>query len=344
MGSRMPSGDIFMKPRPSPDPQRRPRVVVTNRLHDEALAELARFAEVAVNPGSEPWPRETLIRRAADADALVAFMTDHVDAAFLDACPRLAAIACALKGADNFDLAACRRRGVAVSVVLDLLTAPTAELAVGLMIALGRHVLAGDRLVRAGGFAGWRPVLYGAGLDGVTVGLIGLGAVGRAVAARVAGFGCRLIGHDPAAAPPSGVDGRPLEALLAEADRIVLALPLTPATRHLIGRRTLPLMRPQALVVNVARGSLVDEEAVAEALQQGRLGGYAADVFAMEDWALPDRPRAIPTRLLAHPATLFTPHLGSAVVEVRRAIEHAAVGSLRAFFAGEPMPGRLAPA
>lgn len=330
-----------MKPEPSGDPQR-PKVVATNRLHDSVLRDLLAFAEVDMNPGPEPWSRETLIRRAADADALVAFMTDHVDDAFLQSCPRLRAIACALKGADNFDLAACRARGVAVSVVPDLLTAPTAELAVGLLIALGRNVLAGDALVRSGRFAGWRPVLYGAGLDGATVGIIGLGAVGRAIGVRLAGFGCRLVGHDPVREPPEGISAAPLEAVLAVADAVMLALPLSAATRHLIGPRTLPLLRPHALIVNVARGSLVDEAAVAEALEAGRLGGYAADVFAMEDWALPDRPRAIPARLLAHPRTLFTPHLGSAVASVRERIEAEAVRSLRAFFAGEAMPGRLA--
>jgi phosphonate dehydrogenase len=328
--------------KPEPGGGRRPKVVVTSPVHDSVREALARFAEAEVNPGPEPWPRAELIRRAADADALVAFMTDHIDRAFLEACPRLRAIACALKGADNFDLAACGARGVAVSVVPDLLTAPTAELAVGLLIALGRNVLAGDHRVRSGGFAGWRPVLYGAGLDGATVGIIGLGAVGRAIGVRLAGFGCRLVGHDPAREPPEGIAAAPLGSVLAAADAIVLALPLMAATRHLIGPRTLGLLRPHALIVNVARGSLVDEAAVAEALEAGRLGGYAADVFAMEDWALPDRPRAIPARLLAHPRTVFTPHLGSAVASVRERIEAEAVRSLRAFFAGEAMPGRLA--
>jgi phosphonate dehydrogenase len=330
-----------MKP-DAPGVPRRPKVVVTSPLHASARGALERFADAEVNPGPEPWPRPELVRRAADSDALIAFMTDHVDRAFLDACPRLAAIACALKGADNFDLAACRERGVAVSVVPDLLTAPTAELAVGLLLALGRNLLAGDRLVRSGGFAGWRPILYGTGLDGATVGLMGLGAVGRAVAARLAGFGCRLVGHDPVRAPPPGVEPRPRDDLLAESDAIVLAAPLTCETRHLIGPPRLALLRPTALIVNVARGSLVDEEAVAEALHADRLGGYAADVFAMEDWALPDRPREVPARLRAHPRTVFTPHLGSAVAAVRERIEHAAVAALRAFFAGEPMPGRIA--
>lgn len=317
----------------------RPRVLATQPLHASVQARLRAFAELDMNSGPGPLPETELRRRAAEADGLLAFMTDHVDEAFLAAAPRLRLIACALKGADNFDLAACRRRGVAVSVVPDLLTAPTAELAVGLLIGLGRNLRHGDALVRGGAFQGWRPILYGAGLDGSTVGLLGLGRVGRAVAARLQGFGCRLIGHDPAAPPPPGVSAVDLRDLLPAVDALVLALPLTPATRHILDACALAALRPHAIVVNVARGSLVDEAAVADALHAGRLGGYAADVFAIEDWALAGRPRAIPAALLAHPRTLFTPHLGSAVARVREAIEMAAADALAAFFAGQPVPG-----
>lgn len=318
-----------------------PRLLVTQPLHARVLTRLRAFAEVEMNPGPDPWPAAELRARATGADGMLAFMTDHVDAAFLAGCPHLRMIGCALKGADNFDLAACHARGVAVSVVPDLLTVPTAELAVGLLIGIGRHVLAGDALVRGGGFAGWRPILYGAGLEGTAVGVLGFGRVGQAVAARLSGFGCRLLGHDPAAPPPPGVLALPLAELLPSVDALVLALPLTPTTRHILDARGLALLPPHALVVNIARGSLVDEAAVAAALEAGRLGGYAADVFEMEDWALADRPREISARLRAHPRTLFTPHLGSAVAHVREAIEMAAAESLAAFFSGMPVPGLL---
>ncbi len=324
-----------MKPAPPP------RILATQPLHGRVLARLQGFASVEMNLGPEPWSAAELRTRAAEADGLLAFMTDHVDEAFLAACPRLRMIGCALKGADNFDVAACRRRGVAVCVVPDLLTAPTAELAVGLLIGLGRHVRAGDALVRGGGFLGWRPILYGAGLDGATVGVLGFGRVGHAVAARLQGFGCRLLGHDVGAPAPPGVTAVSLEELLPVADALVLALPLTPATRHVLDAKHLAALPAHALVVNVARGSLVDEAAVAAALEAGHLGGYAADVFAMEDWALPDRPRQIPPALLAQPRTLFTPHLGSAVEQVREAIEMAAAESLAAFFARKPVPGLI---
>lgn len=319
-----------------------PRILVSNRAFPETIARLEAFATVEANPDESPWPRAELLRRCATADGLLAFMPDHVDAAFLAACPRLRAIGCALKGADNFDLAACAARDVAVSVVPDLLTAPTAELAIGLMLALGRHVLAGDALLRGGDFAGWRPILYGSGLEGTTVGILGLGAVGRAIAQRLGGFGCRLLYTDDAVAPPPGLGRRDWPGLLAESDWLVLAAPLRPATLHLVDAAALAALRPGALLVNIARGSLVDEAAVAAALASGRLGGYAADVFEMEDWARPDRPLRVDPALLAQPRTVLTPHLGSAVSAVRRRIEMAAAESLAAFFAGQPMPGRLA--
>jgi phosphonate dehydrogenase len=157
---------------------------------------------------------------------------------------------------------------------------------------------------------------------------------------RLRGFGCRLAYHDPGA---EFADAEPvaLPTLLADSDWVVLAAPLNPQTLHMIGREALALMRPGSLLVNIARGSLVDEAAVAAALDAGYLGGYAADAFEMEDWARSDRPSRIFPALLAHRRTVFTPHLGSAVSEVRRQIVLQAAQSLSEFFAGRPMAGRL---
>jgi phosphonate dehydrogenase len=278
---------------------------------------------------------DDVLRRAADADAMIAFMPDCVDARFLAAAPALKIVACALKGYDNFDVEACTEAGVWVSIVPDLLTAPTAELALGLAIGLARHVSAGDAHVRSGRFAGWRPTLYGVGLDGSTVAVLGLGALGKAVARRLAGFGCRILGFDadPQTAAEN-VERYALDAALAQADYIFAALPLGTGARHILDARRITLCKPGALLVNVGRGSTVVESAVADALERGHLGGYAADVFEMEDWALADRPRAIEPRLLAHPHTLFTPHLGSAVATVRRAIALAAAENVLDALAG----------
>jgi phosphonate dehydrogenase len=313
-----------------------PKIVVTNWVHPPVLERLAGLGEVDFNPTREPWSREETLRRAADADAVLAFMTERIDAAFLAACPRLRIVACALKGFDNFDVAACDAAGAWISIVPDLLTAPTAELAVGLAIGLGRRIREGDATMREGTFEGWRPELYGAGLDGATVAIVGMGQVGRAIARRLSGFGCRLLGVDPTFEGAQGIERADPDRALAAADFAIVAAPLTASTFHMIGGDAIRRMKPGALLVNVGRGSVVDEVAVADALADGRLGGYAADVFALEDMALPDRPRAIDRRLLDHPRTMFTPHLGSAVDAVRLSIADRCVDNIEDVLAGRP--------
>ena len=159
---------------------------------------------------------EALAARAARASALLVFMPDRVDVPLLDACPELRIVAGAFKGADNVDVEACTARGVWVTVVPDLLSASTAELAVGLIIAVARRIREGDAAVRGGQFAGWRPALYGTGLEGTAVGIVGMGSLGRAIARRLSGFGCRLAYTDPAVAEAEGLGPRSLEELLRE--------------------------------------------------------------------------------------------------------------------------------
>lgn len=318
----------------------KPRVVLTHRVHAEVLEQLAAQCELVANQTPETLPREEVVRRARDADALMAFMPDCVDDAFLNACPRLRVIGAALKGSDNFDVDACTSRGVWLTRVPDLLTEPTAELAIGLLLGLTRQLRAADAWVRSGRFQGWRPELYGLGIAGSTIGLVGFGAIGRALAVRLQGWGARLlyVDHAPVAAHQEQalqVERTSLDALLAEAEIVVLALPLTPATFHTIGSRELSRMKRDAFLINPCRGSVVSESAVLTALQQGQLGGYAADVFEMEDWARPDRPRHIEPALLAHPNTLFTPHIGSAVTAVRLQIERRAAQNILQALAGE---------
>lgn len=300
----------------------RPKVVITHWVHPEVVALLEEQCEVVPNPSRETLTRDAVLERSRDAEAILAFMPDQVDEAFLAACPRLRIVAGALKGYDNFDVEALRRRGVWFTIVPDLLTVPTAELAISLVLALGRRVLLGDELVRSGRFQGWRPVLYGDGLAGRTAGLVGMGALGRAVAARLAAFEMALLYFDEKEAPrQSGASRVALQELLSRSDYVLALLPLTPRTVHLLDAAALAKMRPGSYLVNVGRGSVVDEAAVAAALASGRLGGYAADVFEMEDWARQDSPAGIPASLLAQrEKTVFTPHLGSAVSEARRQI------------------------
>lgn len=318
----------------------RPVVLVTQRVFPETLELLNARFQVIANRDEEPLPQEELLRLASGADAMLAFMTDRVDAGFLDACPRLRVVACALAGYDNFDVQACTRRGVWLTVVPDLLSDPTAELALGLAIGLARHIATADRIVRAGRFAGWRPRLYGTSLDGSSVAIVGGGRLGRAIARKLRGFDCAVLVCDPRPSeglPENARYATPEEALVG-ADFVFLAVPLEATTAKMVNAAWLERLKPGALLVNCARGSVVDEAAVARALEAGRLGGYAADVFAFEDWARPDRPAYVHPTLLALPErTLFTAHLGSAVARARREIErYAALAIVEALDGARP--------
>jgi phosphonate dehydrogenase len=329
---------------------RDPLVVVTHWVHPEVVDRLRGFSRpVAPSWDEGVWDRE-MVGRHREARGLMVCMADRVDEELLARFPRLLVVAGVLKGSDNIDVAACARRGVWVTVLDDLLTAPTAELVVGLMVAVMRRVREGDELVRSGGFRGWRPYLYGRGLAGAAVGLVGKGRLGQAVAQRVQAFDARVVYCDPrtdARAVTPVTPGTPapervaLDELLAVSDVVVPLVPLTPDTHHLLDGEALAALRPGTFVVNAGRGSVVDEDAVAAALEDGRLGGYAADVFAFEDWSAPSRPRHIPPRLLAHPATVFTPHLGSAVDDVRRGMGLAAAEQVRQALAGRRPDGAV---
>ncbi|MEM6401762.1 MAG: NAD(P)-dependent oxidoreductase [Cyanobacteria bacterium P01_D01_bin.116] len=318
----------------------KPKIVIAQPVAADVEAQLQAIGEVVANPGPEPLTDAALRGACADADALVAFMTERVDDALLAVCPRLRIVAGALKGFDNIDVEACGRRGVAVTIVPDLLTEPTAELTLGLMIALCRNMRAGEAHLRSGRFAGWRPRFYGGAINGATVGVIGAGRVGCAILRLLNGFRCERLYYDARRLEPeleAALDAAPvgLDALATRSDFVVLALPLTSATLGLVDAGFLSRMKPGAYLINPARGSLVDEAAVVDALAPGRLGGYAADVFEMEDWARADRPAKIHPALLNSEKTILTPHIGSAVADVRRAIEQSAADSVAAMLRGE---------
>lgn len=314
-----------------------PLVVLTNRVFPETRAALERSARIVANEDLEPWSHDEVIEQCREATGLMAFMTDRIDRAFLERCPHLKIIGAALKGYDNIDVDAARERGVQVTIVPDLLTEPTAELAIGLMIALGRHIPLCDAGIRRQGFAGWRPQLYGTGIGNSVVGIVGFGLVGRAIARRLVGFGCRIVAFDTGPLDESaGIERMAFDDVLELSDFLVLGLPLTETTIGLIDAAAIGRMKPGALLVNPARGSLVDESAVADALASGHLGGYAADVFECEDWARPHRPMSIDARLTAPGArTVLTPHIGSAVTSARRQIELSAASSILQALAGQ---------
>ena len=317
------------------------KIVVTNPIHPEVHARLAAHGDVVVNESSVPWSAPVLAQHLADATAMMGFMTDRVDAALLSAAPRLQVVGAALKGFDSYDVEACTKAGIWLTIVPDLLTEPTAELAIGWAIGLGRHLRQGDSYVRSGAFQGWRSHLFGTGLRDSIIGIVGLGHVGKAIVQQLSGFGCaEILGVDPEASD-SGVVSTTLQDAVARADFLFVAVPLVSDSLGLIDETALMQAKRGQLLINVGRGSVVDERAVLQALRRGQLGGYAADVFACEDWSLPGRPAEIDRELLAHPQTLFTPHLGSAVQRVRLAIEHRAADNIIAVVRGEMPPDRI---
>ena len=316
-----------------------PKIVVTNPVFPETRALLEGHATVVVNPAIEPWSYQEVRQRCRDATGLLAFMNDRIDAAFLAACPRLRVIGAALKGFDNIDVEAATNAGVWLTIVPDLLTVPTAELAIGLMLALGRNIVAVISESRSADLTAGVPAQCRVSAC-TTVGVVGFGLVGRAIAERLAGFQCRLLAFDQSVSgtlakswPYVTMTG--FADVIANSDYVVLALPLTADTTHLINSETIAGMKAGARLVNSARGSLVDESAVADAIARGQLSGYAADAFECEDWAIEDRPTRVDPRLTAPSApTVFTPHIGSGVTDVRREIELSAARSIIDVLAG----------
>jgi phosphonate dehydrogenase len=303
-----------------------PKILITNRVHPDVIKLLQARCRIEVNFEREPWTCEEIIEKVRDAIGMMVFMTDCIDGDFLTRCPNLRIIASVLKGYDNFDVDACSEHGVWFTVVPNSLTAATAELTVGLMIGISRHLVQADAYVRRS-YEGWRPIFYGHGLEHSTVGILGMGAIGQAVAKRLRGFDCRTLYFDERQIPPHeaislGVRFAPFEELLKTADFLVIALPLTGRTKHVINADTIGDMKQNCYIINSARGSIVNEEAVADGLASGKLGGYAADVFEMEDWARKDRPKTICARLIEDARrTLLTPHVGSAESRARYVAE-----------------------
>lgn len=251
----------------------------------------------------------------AGADALVCLLLDRIDAALFARAPRLRVVASCAVGIDNIDLAAATAAGVCVTNTPDVLTEATAELAFTLLLAVARRLGEGERLVRSGTWTGWAlDQLIGTGLTGKTLGIIGMGRIGQAMARRALGFGLQVIYADAAgAAPPPGTRGPlPVDEVFATADAVSLHCPLTPETRNLVNRARLALMKPSAILVNTARGGCVDEPALIDAILAGRLFGAGLDVYAREP--------QIDPRMLACPGLVLAPHIGSATRETRAAM------------------------
>ncbi len=288
--------------------------MVARELPGEAMRRLESRFELEVNRG-EPWSKAELMERLGEAEALVCQLTQKVDAEVLAAGPKLRVVANVAVGFDNVDVAAATARGIAVTNTPGVLDDSTADFTWALLMAVARRVVEGDRFVREGKWKGWDlMLLLGADVHRKTLGIFGLGRIGRKVAERARGFGMRVLYHDAARAPLQlerelGVEWAEKEQLLREADFVTLHVPLLPATRHLIGARELATMKPTAYLINAARGPVVNEAALVEALERKRIAGAALDVFENEPQVHP--------KLMAMSNVVLAPHIASASVETR---------------------------
>jgi glyoxylate reductase len=265
------------------------------------------------------------------ADALICLLMDRIDAAVLDRAPGLRVVANCAVGTDNVDLAACAARRIAVTNTPDVLTSATAELAFALMLAAARRLVEGDRLVRSRTWGGWAlDQLLGVGLAGKQLGIVGFGRIGQAVARRALGFEMRVAYADPHVSPVAPARGVSIDELFATSDVVSLHCPLTAETRHLVNARRLDLMKPTAILVNTARGGCVDEPALIEALEAGRILGAALDVY--------DREPEIDPRLLACPRLTLAPHIGSATTEARTQMAQLCADAVIAVLSGRRPP------
>jgi glyoxylate reductase len=321
-------------------------VVVARRIPDAALARLRHAHDTWVSPHDRPLSAAELQDAVRGADGLVTLLHDRVDAALLDAAgPGLRVVANVAVGHDNIDLGACRARGVVATNTPGVLTDATADLAIALLLAVTRRLGEGERLLRRREPWAWSlDFMLGSGLAGRTLGIVGLGAIGQATARRARAFGMRIAyagrgPADPAVEEELEAEFRELDELLASADAISLHCPLTPETRHLIDARRLAMMPPHAYLVNTARGPVVDESALVDALRHGTIAGAALDVFEHEPEVHPG--------LVELENAVIVPHLGSATVETRTAMAGLAVDNCLAVLAGDvpptPIGGMAAP-
>jgi lactate dehydrogenase-like 2-hydroxyacid dehydrogenase len=321
---------------------KRPLVVVTRRLPEPVEKELSREFDARLNRDDRPLGPDGLQEALRTADALLCTVTDRLNAEVLSAEPRRARLLANFGvGFNHIDTEAAKARGLAVSNTPDVLTEATADIAMTLLLMASRRTGEGERHVRAGAWTGWRPThMLGTQVSGKVLGLVGMGRIARAVARRAHhGFGMRVIFHDPYPPTPAeaaalGAEPRAsLDQVLEEADFVSLHCPATPETRHLMNRDRLARMRPGALLINTARGDVVDEAALVEALSNGTIAGAGLDVYEKE-------PQVSPA-LLAMENVVLLPHLGSATQETRIAMGMRALENLRLFFSGAPLRDRV---
>lgn len=316
----------------------RPTLYVSRLLPDPVMTIMRERFQLVQDP-HDVLPAPPALREGlCQADAAIVTLGDRIDAETIHAATRLKILANYAVGYNNIDLAAARQRGLIVTNTPDVLTDATADLTWALILATARRVVEGDTLVRSGHWTGWSPTqLLGAEVSGKTLGIIGMGRIGQAVARRAVGFRMPVRYHTRQPPPTSSLlhewEYRPFRGLLAEADIVTIHVPLTPATQHLIGTSELAWMRPTAFVINTARGPIVDEAALVDALKRGIIAGAGLDVYEQEPALHPELTRLKQVVLL--------PHLGSATLHARVQMGMVCLENIQAVLDGRPAPNQI---
>ncbi|MBB3880818.1 2-hydroxyacid dehydrogenase [Sphingomonas pseudosanguinis] len=325
------------------DPRRclNPRVVVTRELPDPIMERMAALFDTHLNRSDEKWSQAELADAMATCDVLVPTVTDSIDATLIaGAGPRLKLIANFGAGVNHIDLKAARARGIIVTNTPGVLTEDTADMTMALILSVPRRLAEGEKLVRSGAWKGWSPgAMLGHRIGGKALGIVGMGRIGQAVARRARAFGLSIHYHNRRRLPPSieqELDAHwypDLDAMLGAVDIVSIHTPLNADSHDLIDRRRIALMRPHVYLINASRGGIVDEDAMVDALEAGRLAGAGLDVWRHE-------PRIDP-RLLALPNVVMTPHMGSATLEGRVASGEKVIANIRSWADGHRPPDQV---
>lgn len=317
------------------------KVFVTRRL-PASLDALHDVAEVEVWPDRTPPSNEVLLEKVKTVDGLLCLLTDRIDPFLLDNAPSLKVVSQMAVGYDNIDVAAATERNIPIGNTPGVLTDATADLTWALLMAAARRVVEGDRFTRAGQWQTWEPdLLLGPNVSGATLGILGLGRIGQAVARRARGFDMRILYTSPEQAPTSveqalGLEFVPFERLLQESDFLTIHTPLTPQTHQLFGDRQFEQMKRSAILINTARGSIVDQAALYRALSQGLIAGAALDVTDPE-------PIPMDSPLLTLQNLIILPHIGSASQQTREKMANMAIANLIAGLKGDRLPNCVNP-
>jgi len=322
-------------------PRSKPRVIITRELSDANQDRMCELFDAVPNHADRPFSRDDLIAAMADCDVLVPTVTDHIDAEMIEQAPdRLRLIASFGAGVDHIDLAAARAKKILVTNTPGVFTEDTADMTMALILSVPRRLSEGEKLMRSGQWEGWKPSgMLGHCIGGKRLGIVGMGRIGQAVARRASGFGLSIVYHNRRQLPPAVEETlratyvADLDDLIRECDIITLHCPHTAETHEMINAERIGRMKPSTYLINTARGDLVDENALIEALQEERIGGAGLDVYQNE----PD----IDPRLLKLKNTVLLPHMGSATFEGREASGERVITNIRVWADGHRPPDQV---